>query len=132
MSDELRLPREGLSTIGAQFTKSAIVKILLAVRKLKNEGWPEPQILEKMRKELPHFHPHTLKRLYDKSVGNPVEDDVRAEDIVAERTIKDRTIEIDLKLVPKGIEADCLIQFRGEDWYVARVRGNTLLLKNLS
>lgn len=131
MTEEIRPPIEGLSTIGAQFTKSAVVKILQAVRKLKDKGWPEPQILEKMRKELPFFHPHTLRRLYDKSVGNAVEDDIRGEDVAAERKIKERTIEIDLRKAPAGIEQDCLVQFRGTDWYVAKVRGLTYTLKDL-
>ncbi|GEM_PF-4354492 len=131
MSDEIRLPQEGLSTIGAQFTKTAIVQLIQAVRKLKEKGWPEPQILDKMKKELPFFHPHTVRRLYDKSVGNTVEDDIAPGDVLAERTIKERTIEIDLRKAPKGIDRDCLVQFRGRDWYVAKVNGLTFTLKDL-
>jgi hypothetical protein len=131
MADELQLPREGMSTIGAQFTKSAVSKVLQAVKKLKDQGFNELAILDKMKKELPFFHPHTVRRLYDKSVGNPIEDDFREADVVSEKELKPGTIELALKAAAPGIERDCLIQFRGGDWYVAKVTGATYLLKKI-
>lgn len=131
MSDELQLPREGMSTIGAQFTKSAVNKVLQAVQKLKAQGFNELVILDKMKKELPFFHPHTVRRLYDKSVGNPVEDDIKASDVTSEREVKPATFEIVTTAPVPGVERDCLIQFRGHDYYVAKITGSTYLLKKI-
>lgn len=131
MADELKLPREGMSTIGAQFTKSAVAKVLAAVKKLKEQGFNELTILDKMKKELPFFHPHTVRRLYDKSVGNPVEDDLKTENLVSEKEVKPGTFEIVVTAPLPGIERDCLVQYKGNDYYVAKASGTTYLLKKI-
>jgi len=131
MTEEIRPPQEGMSTLGAQFTQAAVQKILRVVRSLREQGWRERKILDQMKRDLPSFPSHTLRRLYDQAIGNPVEDDFRPEEVVAEREVKARTLEVELRNPPKGIGADCLVRYRGSDWYVAQVSGKTFRLKRL-
>jgi hypothetical protein len=131
MAEEIRLPREGMSTIGAQYTRVYLERVLAAVRKLKDQGWPEPRILDKMRAELHSFTEHDIKRLFDLAVENPVEDDVPAADVQAERTIKEGTVELDVARIPKFAEVGSLLRFQGSDWYIAGKRASTLVLKKI-
>ena len=131
MSDELAFPKEGLSTLGAQFTKATMKKVIDAVQKLLKDGWTEAKIVKKMREELRSFRPFTIQRLFDRAAGRKVGDDIGAADVVAEKVLKEGTIEVELATPPAGVESDGLVRFRGCDWYVARVRGKAFTLKLL-
>lgn len=129
MPEDLNLPRESLSSLGAQFTASVMRKVTAAVQQLLAEGWTEAKILRKMKEELRSFRPFTIQRLYDKGAGRAIADDIVNEEVLSEKVVKEGTIDLELAHPPKGLESDCLVQFRGCDWYVARVRDKVFTLK---
>ena len=131
MTEELNLPRESLSSLGAQFTGSVMKKVTAAVQKLLADGWSEAKILRKMKDELRSFRPFTIQRLFDKAAGRAIADDIASGNVVSEKELKAGTIEVELSKIPAGIESDCMVQFRGADWYVARARGKAFTLKLL-
>lgn len=127
--EELRLPAEGMNTIGAQFAKSTIRKIARLVAELKNQGWDEPRIYAQLQKDLKNVHPHNLKRMFDKAVGNPIEDDIRPEDVAREERVRETTVRVRLKKFSKDVDLDLIVQYQGKDWHVAGFDGTNYLLR---
>ncbi|MBI2899215.1 MAG: hypothetical protein HYY17_03460 [Planctomycetes bacterium] len=131
MTEELRLPAEGMNTLGAQFAKSTITKIASFIVELKKQGWPEDRIFQRLQKDLKGIHPHNLKRLFDKAVGNPVDDDIRAENVVKEEQVRETTVRLRLKKPSRDVDIDLIVQYRGQDWYVAGFDGTNYILRRI-
>lgn len=129
LTDELKKPREGLSTLSAQFTRRYMDKVVSAVRELRQSGMTEVRIFEKMRSELRHVDDHTLRRLYDRSLDRTVPDDLTAEQVAARREIKPGTVDLELRRLELPLTIGSIVQYEGVDWIVTQRRELTLSLK---
>ena len=131
MDSPIRKPREGLSTLFAQFTRESVDHILQAIRKLRVQGMSEKEILQKLDDELPEYDLHTRRRLYDKSQDAPVVDDIKAEEVLARREVKADELELTLKSTPSFAHRDTLIRFQNDDWVVVKTWAQAILIKRL-
>ncbi len=131
MVEEVK-PAEGYHTLATRFTRTFIDRIILTIRKARQQGWPESKIQEKMRRDLQAYPEHAIQRVYDMSLGNPIPDDVRPSNLVAEKTVKQDTFELVLREPIPGIEHGGILQHRGICWYVPSVRGTTYAIKKLT
>lgn len=128
---EIRRPREGMSTLSAQFSRRMIDKVVAAIKELRQKGRSENEILAKMRTELRHVDEHTLQKLHAKSLNLKIEDDFTASQVVSRREIKSGTLGIKLKKEPEWLTIGSIVQLDGEEWCVT-ARGETdLTLKRL-
>ena len=129
-SKEIQKPREGMSTLSAQFTRKYVDKVVSAIKDLRTGGMAETKIYEKMRGELKHLDEHTLRRIYDKSLGKPISDDLTEKMIAERKEVKSGTIQVTLKTeTPFGIGS--ILQIDGDDWCVTQRREKTLTLKHI-
>lgn len=129
LADELKRPREGLSTLSAQFTRRYMEKVVAAVRELRDSGMSEVRIFEKMRAELKHVDEHTMRRLYDKSLNKTVPDDLVADQVASRQEIKPGTLELEMKSLTLPLTLGSIVQYEGIDWVVTQRRGLALSLK---
>lgn len=130
MSD-IKPPEEGLDTLSAQFTYEAVRKVVKAIQALREKGLSEDLIIEKISKELRHFDPQSRHRMYLKSLEETIEDDFTADAIDTVEEPKKNTVLLKMKTGPKGIREEMLVQYKGEDYYVASVSGLAYTLKKL-
>lgn len=131
MDSQLRKPREGLSTLFAQFTRESVDHIVTAIRKLRTQGMNEKEILQKIDDELPEYDIHTRRRLYEKSQNLEIADDIKAEEVIARREVKADELELTLKSTPSLAHRDTLIRFQSEDWVVVKTWAQAVLIKRL-
>jgi hypothetical protein len=131
MGDEIKLPREGLTTLTIAFTKKSIAKITDTVRSLQKQGWDEEKILERMRREMPSFDPHTIRRLYALASGQPVNDDFAREEITSQKAVAENTFELQLAKTRPDLPTGAVVRFLGADWCVKRASGTTLEIRRI-
>ena len=129
VADELKRPREGLSTLSAQFTRRYMDKVIAAVRELRQSGMSEVRIFDKMRAELKHVDDHTLRRLYDRSLDKTVPDDIVAGQVAARHDVKTGTVDLELHALALPLTLGSIVQYEGVDWVVTQRRDLKLSLK---
>lgn len=131
MPDEIRLPREGMSTLSAAFTRSYVEKIIRGIKSLRDKGKPEDQILKTLRDQLTDLDPFSLERVYKISLGETIPDDFAESMIAKETEIKPGTWKLEVKLVPPGVEMGTIVHHRGRACCVVRRDGAMVQLKAL-
>lgn len=129
--DEIRMPEEGLSTLVTQFTKRELDRLRKVIIKLRADGKPEGEILGLMKKQLKRFDAHTLNRIYQRSIGEPVADDITPENVVKEEEMKKNTVAVEVKEAVPGLDPQGLVQYKGEEWFVQRLDGKRYILKRV-
>lgn len=132
MAQEIVPTGEGMPTLAAQFTRHLVEKLLGMVAKLREQGWPESKILPQMLQDLPGYPRHTVRRLYDMSLGKSIPDDIQPSNLRSEKAPKPDTLEVAVKVAIPAIEPGGLIQYQGTCWCVASVQGTTYVLKKLA
>ena len=134
MTDEIRLPRETMTTLGAAFTKDALVKVKRIVQKLQDAGKSEKEILSIMRHDLPDFPSATRNRLYALAVGRKVADDFKSGEVTDQKAVKKDTLEVQLKAPRPDLVSGSLVHYLGADWYVSRIYtdGDRFVLRRLT
>lgn len=130
-TDDLTPPREGMSTLAAQYTRRSVEHILKVIQTLRHKGKSEEAIRERMQQELRQFSPFSLERLYQKSIGRAIPDDFKQENIAQLEAVKSNTIRVTVHQLPGEVQVDDLVLYRGEDWYVSWIEGKTYTLKQV-
>lgn len=128
---EIRRPREGMSTLSAQFSRRMIDKVVAAIQDLRLKGKTEHEILQKMRTELRHVDEHTLQKLHAKSLGLKIADDFTAGQIAGRREIKSGTLAVKLKKEPEWLTVGSIVHLDEEEWVVTARGAVELTLKRL-
>ena len=128
---ELHIPEEGASTLIIQFTKRELDRLKLAITHLRQQGQSEDAIRAKMKQQLKSFDAHTLDRIYQRSLGGPIADDITAEQVVKEEAVKVNTIAVDVQAAFPHLGLHSLVQYRGEEWFVQRIDGLRYFLKKV-
>ena len=128
---DLSEPQEGMTTLSVQFTRNLMNRLIKAVQDLRREGMSETRIIEKMKEELKHVDEHSLRRIYDRSIGNPVPDDITEPMVRARREVKTGVVELDLAELPSHCHLGTLLQLDGEDWCLTRRVGSMLTLRRI-
>ncbi len=129
--DELKAPREGFTMIGVSFTKDAMKNAIAEVKKLHADGWAEAKVIGLLRKDLPSFSDHTLRRIYDLALGRPVKDDFAKDDLASQRAAAKDTFELELKAERSDLKSGGIVRFLGSDWYIKRISGVRLMIRRL-
>jgi hypothetical protein len=130
--EELRKPREGITSMGIAFTLEMGRKIMDGVRRLAAEGWSETRILAKMREDVHGFSPHTLKRLYDMATGKPIRDDFQQSEIVSQKATAKHTFELELLRTRPEIPVGSIVRFMGGDWFIKRTVENRIIIRRFA
>ncbi len=122
---------EGLDTFLARMTAEVVTKVVEEIDGLRKKGTSEEDIKKRLDKELRSFDPFTRARIYAKSLGKPIEDDWKGDDVESESTVKENTVSLQVKRIPDGVREETLVQYKGEDYAVGEVRGTKVTLKKL-
>ena len=130
MVEEIRFPQEGMLTLGAQFTKSTVDKVLHVVKQLIQKGWSAEKIFAKMKADL-SLDEHTLHVIFEKAAGRDIADDIASDNVASERELRPGTVEVIVHKPVTDVEQTGLLRYRGEEWYIGVLREKTLVLKRL-
>lgn len=130
-SDEIKMPQEGLSTLVTQFTKRELDRLGGVITKLRQSGDSEEKILGVMRQQLKRFDPHTLQRIYARSLGKPLPDDFGPENVVKETMVKANTVALEVNEALGHIDQQSLVLYKGEEWFVQWVEEKKYTLKKV-
>jgi hypothetical protein len=129
--DELVIPDEGYSTLVIQYTKRELDRLRLVITHLRQRGQSEESIRAEMQKKLVRFDAHTLDRIYRRSLGESLPDDLAADNIVSEAPVKANTIAVEVRELLPQLHPHSLVQLRGEEWFVQRIEGKRYILKKV-
>lgn len=129
MTDDLQLPKEGLSTLSASFTRDYVEKVLKALKQIRDHGTSEADILRKMEREMRDMDAFSRRRLYEMSRGGPIPDDFPPDAVVDQREPKPGSFVLTVKQVPKVFVVGTLIQHAGKCCCIVRLEVQTLHLK---
>lgn len=129
--DEIKMPKEGLSTLVTQFTKRELDRLGRVITSLREKGDSEEKILGVMREQLKRFDAHTLQRIYARSLGKALPDDFEAGNVVKETEVKKNTIVLEVHEMLGQIDQQSLVLYKGEEWYVQWVEEGKYTLKKV-
>ncbi len=130
-ADEIKMPHEGMSTLVTQFTKNELDRLGRIITQLREKGETEEKILDLMRQQLKRFDPHTLTRIYHRSLGNPIPDDFTPENVVSEREVKANTLELTVKHLLPHLDQQSLVLYKGQEWFVQWLEERKYTIKRI-
>lgn len=130
-ADDIRMPREGMSTLVTQYTRKELDRLANVITQLRARGQSEDTILGMMRQQLTNFDPHTLQRIYRRSLGLAIPDDFEPGNVKSLVELKSTTVRLEVHEVIGHLRPMSLVQFRGGDWFVQSLEGSTYTLKRV-
>lgn len=132
VADELQIPKEGLSTLSAAFTREYVEKIIRVLKQLREKGTSEAAIRLKIDHELKNsVDAFSRRRLYDMSRDLAIPDDFAPDAIVEERETKPGSFVVKVTKTPAGFIPGTLMHHRGKCCCIVRLEGQTLHLKTV-
>ena len=120
-----------MQTLGAQFAKSIVDRVVQVVNHLDQKGWTTDKIFAKMKAELSVLDEHTLLLLFNKAVGQEMADDITSDNVASERELKPGTIKVVVHKPIENVQLTGLLRYQGKDWYVGVRSENSFVLKRL-
>lgn len=123
----------GLSSIYAKYTFSLISRVANAIKYMRRHGIKENLILGKLKKELQKegLDTFSIRKIYLKSFGRPVQDDILPDNILEEVSPAPHTLKLKLKHVPEDVTEGTLVLYHSEFWWVNSLEENEIILKEV-
>ena len=131
MSDDLKIPEEGFSTLSAQVTRESVDVAVRAVNQLLQAGMSETEIKAMMTEEMNEQSQFTINRIYDMAIEKEIPDDFPEENVVSSEAPKLNTLLVTVSETHPDIRFGTLAHHQEKDWYVADLREKTYTLKRL-